>query len=596
MGGQLPEVVGNRSEGAEARFVPAAAELPQGEAAPGRGPAPDAAETRAPDRLPEIGASIPWRDRLATKLLGLTGILTLGVVGVFALVESQMQRQFQAEVARGAALVSETIRAGTHRAMMEDRRHEAYLTMETIGRQAGIEKVRMLNKEGRVTFSTDEAEVGRLVDKRAESCYACHAAGQPLSRISVPSRSRIYAGGGGHRVMGMVTPIYNERSCYSAACHVHPPGQQVLGVIDVDLSLAEVDERVATFRRLSLSLTAVGAVFLAVFLHLFTRRHVLRPVAALLGAARRVAGDQLDTEIPITTRDELGFLAASFNDMTRSLRRIEGELRTLMGSLERQVEERTAALKSAQAQLVQSEKLSSLGKLSASIAHEINNPLSGVLTFAKLIIRSLEEGPPDEAARKVCIKNLQLVQRETERCSVIVRNLLDFARERPMALKDVDVNAVVQEALSLLAHRIALQGVTLSRSLGTVPRVRGDFGQLRQALVNIALNACEAMAKGGRLEVATRSVEAGSLVEVELADTGPGIPREALGRIFDPFFTTKEKGTGLGLSVVYGIVKRHGGDIRVESEVGKGTRFVVRLPAAGPEQPGAAPPPGEPGS
>ena len=589
---RLPEVARDRSEEPDALPVPVTAS-PAGERATGRGPALAVAESGARSRFPEVGSSIPWRDRLATKLLGLTGILTLGVVGVFALVETQMQRQFQAETARGAVLFSETIRAGTHRAMMEDRRHEAYLTMETIGRQVGIEKVRMLNKEGRVTFSTDANEVGKLVDKRAESCYACHAAGQPLSRISVPSRSRIYSGGG-HRVMGMVTPIYNERSCYTAACHVHPPGQQVLGVLDVDLSLAEVDERVATFRGFSLALTAFGAVFLAVFLHLFTRKHVLRPVAALLAAARRVAGDQLDTEIPITTRDELGLLAASFNDMTRSLRRIEGELRALMESLERQVEERTAALKSAQAQLVQSEKLSSLGKLSASIAHEINNPLAGVLTFAKLIIRSLEEGPPDEATRKTCVKNLQLVQRETERCSVIVRNLLDFARERPLALKEVDVNGVVQEALSLLAHRIALQGVTLSRSVAPVPRVLGDFGQLRQAFVNIALNACEAMAKGGRLSVTTRSAD--GTVEVELADTGPGIPKEALGRIFDPFFTTKEKGTGLGLSVVYGIVKRHGGDIQVDSEVGKGTRFIVRLPAAGAEQPGAEPVRGGPGS
>jgi two-component system NtrC family sensor kinase len=535
---------------------------------------------RPVERPPEIGASIPWRARLGTKLLGLVAVLTLAVIGVFALVETQMQRQFRLEVARGAALFSETIRAGTHRAMMEDRRQDAYLTMETIGRQTGIEKVRMLNKEGRVTFSTDPAEVGKLVDKRAESCYACHAAGQALSRISVPSRSRIYSDDG-HRVMGMVTPIYNEPACYTAACHVHPPGQQVLGVLDVDLSMAEVDAQVLDFRRFSLVLTAVGVVFLVGFFYLVARAHVLRPVAALVAATRRVAVDQLDTEIRVTTSGELGLLAASFNDMTRSLRDSEQKLKALMENLERQVEERTAALRSAQAQLVRSEKLSSLGRLAASIAHEINNPLAGILTFAKLLIRTMDQGlPHDEAARKTVIRNLQLVQRETERCSTIVGNLLDFARERPMAVKAVDVNVVLEEVVSLLANRIQLQGVTLAKSLDRVPPVKGDFGQLRQAFVNIALNACEAMPNGGALSIATRAVDGDSAVMVEMSDTGCGIPKETLDHIFDPFFTTKEKGTGLGLSVVYGIVQRHGGDVRVESEPGKGTRFKARFPAA----------------
>jgi two-component system NtrC family sensor kinase len=282
--------------------------------------------------------------------------------------------------------------------------------------------------------------------------------------------------------------------------------------------------------------------------------------------------------VPVTWQGELGILATSFNEMTRSLRTTKKELDALMHGLEAQVQERTAALQAAQDQLVRSEKLSSLGKLSASIAHEINNPLAGILTFAKLIVRTLEQGPPDDATRKALVRHLLLVQRETERCSAIVRNLLDFARERPLALKDVNVNHVVDEAIQLLANQIQIQGVKLEKQLGPVPMVDGDFGQLRQACVNVIMNACEAMQRGGKLSVESALIEGGRFVELAFQDTGPGIPPDHLSKIFDPFFTTKEKGTGLGLSVVYGIVERHGGKIDLRTEVGKGTRVAIRLP------------------
>jgi two-component system NtrC family sensor kinase len=304
----------------------------------------------------------------------------------------------------------------------------------------------------------------------------------------------------------------------------------------------------------------------------------MRPVAALVQATRRVAKDQLELEVPVTWKGELGILATSFNDMTRSLRTTKRDLDTLMHDLERQVEERTSALRSAQDQLVRTEKLTSLGKLSASIAHEINNPLAGILTFAKLIVRTLEQGTPDDATRRALVKHLLLVQRETERCSAIVRNLLDFARERPLALKDVSVNHVVDEAVQLLGNQIQIQGVTLEKTLRQVPPVDADFGQIRQACVNVIMNACEAMSRGGKLVIETALVEGGKWVEMSFQDTGPGIPPDHLSRIFDPFFTTKERGTGLGLSVVYGIIERHGGKIELQTEVGKGTRIAIRLP------------------
>jgi two-component system NtrC family sensor kinase len=543
----------------------------------GEGALAQLARDIAPGSLGDIGLQIPWLHRLSTKIFVLSATVVLATVAVFFFAEMSVQRHLLSQVVAESDLLSHTIRNALHRAMLQDRRRDAYLIMQDIGRQPGIEMVRMMDQDGRITFSTDRNEIGKSIDRQGEACSACHRDDEPLHRLELSDRSRVFRSNG-HRVLGIVTPMYNEASCAAAACHAHPSERKVLGVIDVGVSLARLDAETVTFRGSTLAAGALAAAILGFLVWLFTRHHLMRPVAALVQATRRVAKDQLELEVPVTWKGELGILATSFNDMTRSLRTTKRDLDTLMHDLERQVEERTSALRSAQDQLVRTEKLTSLGKLSASIAHEINNPLAGILTFAKLIVRTLEQGPPDDATRRALVKHLLLVQRETERCSAIVRNLLDFARERPLALKDVSVNHVVDEAVQLLGNQIQIQGVTLEKTLRQVPPVDADFGQIRQACVNVIMNACEAMSRGGKLVIETALVEGGKWVEMSFLDTGPGIPPDHLSRIFDPFFTTKERGTGLGLSVVYGIIERHGGKIELQTEVGKGTRIAIRLP------------------
>ncbi len=534
-------------------------------------------------RTPPVEASfdlhLRWWQRLGVRVTVLSAVITFGLVAIFVLFTlRQQQRYMTQEVLRGAAQFSDTIKAATYHFMLADERESAYRAMEMVGRLEGIHRVRMLNKEGRVTFSTERAEIGQLVDKRAEACYVCHQQGQPLVRLNMPSRSRIFAQDG-QRVLAMITPIYNEAGCATASCHAHRPDQQVLGVVDVSMSLKEEDAAVASLRRATLLFAGLAVLAVAALGALFLRWYVTRPLRELVAATGRIASGDLDRRVALRRSDEIGVLAGSFNTMTASLREARGALEQMNESLERQVAERTSALRDAQAQLVQSEKMSSLGKLAASVAHEINNPLSGILTYAKLLIRMHEEGELTGQVREACTRNLRLVQRETERCSAIVRNLLDFARQRAPTLKDIDLSAVAEEALSLLSHRLQMQNVALVKELVPLPTVRADFGQMRQAFVNVALNAAEAMGQGGTLTV--RSRVAGATVEVEFADTGTGIPPEHLSRILDPFFTTKEKGTGLGLSVVYGLIERHGGRLDVASQVGVGTTVVIRLPIAG---------------
>lgn len=516
---------------------------------------------------------------LSVKLMVAVGAASLLTIGVFAWVTIATHRnQLIDAVIRGASQFSDTVKRSTRHAMLQNRWEDAHNIMETIGKQEGITTVRVFSKEGLILFSTDKAEVESVVNKRAEACYVCHEAEKPLERLLLPERARIFRNRQGERILGMITPIYNEPSCTKGGCHEST--KRVLGVLDIGLSLAQVDAEVDAMVRKTVLFAGGMTLFILTILGLFLQRGVVRPVHELLEGTQRVAQGELDHVIPVRTKDEIGSLTASFNEMTAGLQRTKAELASLVETLEQRVEERTRALRETQSQLIQTEKLASLGKLAASIAHEINNPLSGILTYAKLLIRKLSGSPADEETLATTLKQLSLVEREAERCSTIVRNLLDFARQRELSFKEVDFNAAILEALSLLSNRMTILGIHLEKSLANVPPVRADFGQLRQAFVNIAVNACEAMEKGGTLTVTSRFAAEEGMAEAEFADTGPGIPPERLAEIFDPFFTTKERGTGLGLSVVHGIIDKHGGRIKVQSQAGKGTSMIIRIPVA----------------
>jgi two-component system, NtrC family, sensor kinase len=527
---------------------------------------------------------IPFHRRLGFKITATAAAAILAPVAIVAALTIRAQHEELVARAQGSAkILSETVRSATHDFMLKDQREDAYRIVEIVGQESlrkdsSIESVRVFNKRGVTVYSTDRAEIGRIADKSAGVCAPCHGGGgAPVTNPDPATRSRITTIAG-HRVLSLVTPIYNEAACAASGCHVAPKDQRVLGLLDVALSLRDVDDRraAATWRILGLSILAL--VVLTALVSAIVRLLVLGPVRDMVAATRNLALGGAPAPLTIRSEDELGILGHSFNEMSDSLRKASVELQAAADHLEQQVEDRTAALRQAQEALVQSEKLASLGTLSASIAHEINNPLAGILTFARLMSRTLEAGEVDDAARAVCLKNLGLIQRETERCTRIVRSLLDFARARPIDLLAVDAVAALEEALSLTQHKLQLEQVVLTRDLSGGAVVRGDFGQLRQVFVNLILNACDAMPGGGTLAVTSKKVDDGRAVEIALADTGTGIAPENLSRIFDPFFTTKPMGTGLGLSVVYGVVEKHGGSMKAESRPGAGTTMTVRLP------------------
>ncbi len=299
---------------------------------------------------------------------------------------------------------------------------------------------------------------------------------------------------------------------------------------------------------------------------------VTRPLGIMVEAADRIARGDLSGRLEIEGHDEIGQLAQAFNRMTEDLRTAHEDLTQWGRTLEQRVEERTRQLREAQDQLIQSEKLASLGKMAAGVAHEINNPLTSILINAHLLLERCTDHDQER-------EQLTMIADETARCAQIVGGLLDFARQRPSVAVRTDIDDVVDRTIALMEKQAAVRNIRIEKALDrSLPPIAVDKNKIQQVFSNLVINACEAMPEGGTLAVTSRLSRDGTHIEIVFSDTGVGIPPENFPRLFDPFFTTKKFGTGLGLAVSYGIVRQRGGTIDVRSAVGRGSVFTVRIP------------------
>lgn len=319
----------------------------------------------------------------------------------------------------------------------------------------------------------------------------------------------------------------------------------------------------------NLIVVALVLLIIAALLSTVWSRRITSPIEKLSDAARVVGTGQFDIRLQRSSRDEIGDLADSFNHMASELA------------------SRVQELKNTQLALVQSEKMAAFGQLGAGIAHEVKNPLAGILGFAQLSLRKADKDSP-------LYKNLEVIEKETKRCKNIIEHLMKFARQERVAFQPTDLNEVVEDSVAIVDHQLGLHRIKVAKDLAPgLPPIMGNANQIQQVLMNLLINAQQAMdGKPGEVRVATSRWKDGSVV-ISISDTGPGIPKEIQPRLFEPFFTTKPagKGTGLGLSVSYGIIRDHHGDITVQSEPGQGASFIITFP---PESP--APEGGDPGA
>ena len=372
-------------------------------------------------------------------------------------------------------------------------------------------------------------------------------------------------------MLGYTKAIYNQPECSTGACHFHNKEHHILGVLDITVSLEDLRQRSQEYRLQFIVMTCLLLLFIGVLITSMTQRLVDRPVQRLVQHTAKVSAGNLNARIPITSSDELGDLSEAVNDMTESLAKAHDELKEWADSLEHKVEERSQEITQMQAQLNRSEKLASLGNLVAGIAHEINNPLSGILLYASIV-------DSDKRLDPALKPDLEQVISECRRCAEIVKQLLEFSREALPHKDAVSLNNLLDKVIGLLQHQPSFQNINIKRCYDKeLGQVFVDAGQMQQVFVNLFINASHAMPGSGEIGIVTsRSDDGGACVEI--SDTGCGIQEEDLQRIFDPFFTTKAEGTGLGLSISYGFVENNAGKIEVRSKVGVGTTFTIVLP------------------
>src|SRR5580765_1590128 len=536
----------------------------------------------------------PTRTRLlrATRTLSAKlNILLLGaMVFIFALLgylNVRLHRQhLEQNTLLSAERISDVIKHGTTDYMLRNDREGLYHSIQTMADEPGIEKIRIFDQEGRITYTTNSTEQNHVVDKTAEACYACHAQSQPLARLNRPDRFRIYRNSAGTRVLGIITPIENQASCSNASCHAHPAEQQILGVLDTNISLAKADVQLAESSRRMIAYTGCALLLIALLSWFFVWQVVGRPVKALERGTERLAAGDLGYQIEVRSRDEIGELACSFNEMSNQLKSEHNENVAWTRTLEQRVEQKTRELKRAHEHALHTEKMASIGKMAAVLAHEINNPLSGILTYAKLVRKwtDRQEMPRDDggrARRQEISESLDLIASESRRCGDLVKNLLTFSRTTPINLQPANLNQVVDRSLRLVQHQLDLAGIQVQAQLDPdLPPVVCDAAQIEQVILALVMNALDAMPQGGNLWIVTSFSHEPDHVRIVVRDDGAGIPPEILPRIFEPFLTTKEtgRGVGLGLAISHSILERHHGSIAVESDVGRGTTFTVTLP------------------
>jgi len=350
----------------------------------------------------------------------------------------------------------------------------------------------------------------------------------------------------------------------------------------VQLNMDPIESQIAASERqlaLGLGLTTLALVGLSAFV---TWRVVIAPVRRLTAVTREVARGNLSVRARVTSDDEIGELTNAWNETVADLATARAELDALVATLEQRVQSKTEELTKAHEQMLDVEKMASLGKLAAVVAHEVNNPLAGIATYARLLRkRAARAGGASAETQRI----LELVESEAARCGEIVRNLLLFSRTPARRFMETDLRALLERCVLLFRHQAELQEVRVElRIAADLPPMHCDPSQIQQLLLALSMNAIEAMPAGGQLVIsAVRGTD--DTIVVSVADNGPGISADDLPHVFEPFYTTKPegKGVGLGLAVVYGIAGRHHGTVGVTSHAGAGTTFTVRLPRHAPE-------------
>lgn len=483
--------------------------------------------------------------------------------------------------------IGSIVEGALYHSMLTNDRSALQNTLDVINTLPGIEDVNMYDNQDNLAYSPFSTGGVQHDNPNCKDCHANIGTMFPVKEksfkiVNLDSKCEMSQKDYPYRLLLIRSPILNEASCYTSACHAHSESEEVLGSFVIRIPLEDLDSAVKKSTKDFFILAALTTLLLVTFLRFFTRRNIKRPLNAIIKASEDVTRGDKSTRLDVKNMHlkDMIMVSSAFNEMLDNLQSATEELQNWSQQLEYKVQKKSEEISEMQNELIHVERIASLGKLSSSVAHEINNPLSGVLTYTKLVNKQLRGVKMDEKEKAPMLKYLKVIEEETKRCGDIVKSLLDFSRKDPLDFKIYHLHNVVREANALLEHQLKMSNISFETDFSAKSDlIECSENQIKQACIAILLNASEAVVENGEIIVKTTNPD-NENIKLEIKDNGIGIAPEDITHVFEPFYSAKEKvsGIGLGLAIVHGIVQSHKGKVEVISELGHGTTISITLP------------------
>lgn len=479
------------------------------------------------------------------------------------------------------------VEGALYRSMLENDQTSLQATLDIINTMSGIDDVNMYDQDDNLVYTSIADDTLNHSDPDCKSCHRQLSA--MFSRetksyriIGINSECSMNHGNNDCRHLMIKSPVLNSKSCYESSCHYHKKTDKILGSLIIEIPLKELDDALQRSTTDYFVLAILTTVLLTIFLFIFTGKKIKDPLNSIIKASEAVTNGDRNTRLEITPHQlsDMRMVSHAFNNMLDNLQAANEELKNWSQQLEYKVRKKTEELGQAQHELINIERIASLGRLSLSVAHEINNPLSGILIYSKLIYKQLNNQDIDPARKEVMLRHLLLIENETKRCGDIVKGLLDFSRKDQNDFETRHLHEILFETYELMQHPMKMGNIHfLADFAATSDQVHCSPNQLKQACVAILVNASEAITENGEVIFRTSNPDE-EHIRVDIQDNGNGIAESDLPHVFEPFFSTKEneRGIGLGLAIVHGIVQNHKGRIDIKSERGSGTTVSIILP------------------
>jgi two-component system NtrC family sensor kinase len=531
---------------------------------------------------------VKFRSSIYGRVVYTITLLSVFLFVSFGIIFRSVNEQYlNAVIRQNGNNIGSMVEGALYYSMLENDKGALQRTLDVINTMSGIDDVNMYDSRDSLVYSSFSSDTFSHSNPNCISCHAdLHEMFPPMEKsyriIDVNTNCNMNQNDQSQRSLIIRSPILNEKSCYTSACHAHEESDDILGSLVIKIPLKDLDASIQKSSTEFYALAIVTTLLLVLFLILFTRKKIKRPLHAIIEASKAVSNGDMSKRLEIKQPqlDDMRMVSLAFNNMLDNLSAANIELQNWSQQLEYKVQKKSEELLEAQNELIHIERIASLGKLSSSVAHEINNPLSGVLTYTKLVHKQLSKVDMDSVKKESLLQNLKVIEAETKRCGDIVKGLLDFSKKDQQNFENTHLHKILKETYDLMAHQMRIENISFLTDFSA----HNDFvycspNQIKQACVAMLVNASEAVSENGEIIIRTKNPDEHT-IRFEISDNGSGISPEDITHIFEPFFSAKQKasGIGLGLAIVHGIIQSHKGTIGVESLPGRGTTFSIVMP------------------